>query len=144
MVSNADYCYINPVLSQFKIKGESSRVDVNGETELTISYVTTTDAEQLPINEVILDYGFRDGSETKKVTLQRGGGDNNPRSASTVFNYTDIDKGENNDICKPKNGIIGGVQCVNAACCVLKPSLKITDNWEKSTTLPFGRLCRSL
>jgi hypothetical protein len=138
MVSNADYCYINPVLSQFKIKGESSRVDVNGETELTISYVTTTDAEQLPINEVILDYGFRDGSETKKVTLQRGGGDNNPRSASTVFNYTDIDKGENNDICKPKNGIIGGVQCVNAACCVLKPSLKITDNWEKSTTLPFG------
>lgn len=120
--NNQDYCYINPQLSNLKVNGVSNSYTINGSGNAALSFETKTDVEQLPIKEIVINWGYKDNVDIPvKTTLGPNLADVNPRYVNHFLDYFIINNGHND--C-PGN------------TCTLNVSVKITDNWGYSHTSP--------
>jgi hypothetical protein len=130
-----DYCYVLPVLSDFRIEGLNQNIVVSGSEYKTFSFSTNTDSEQLPLKKIIFYLGYKDETDkAKKITIQGSFSDLNPRSQSFLYDFGDIrETGTNPLITGPECG--GGA---TSSCFILRPEITIIDSWGYNTTLQFS------
>lgn len=148
----SDYCYVRPLISDFRIPNagnngvDNYQVSGRGE-DVTFSLNTKTDSEQLPIEKVEVDFGFKDSlNEPVTRLIAQRAGDNNPRIFSQRLSYHDVNNVHNNPsdpaerLCAAENQITKFGECPggSGACCIIKPKVKITDNWGYSNEVSYG------
>jgi hypothetical protein len=129
-VGNTDYCYINPVISNFTINGNNGSKEnesINSNSPYAVlSFNTKTDPEQLPIKSIDIDWGYKNGSNIQEIThLGPNLADANPRIITKRLDYFRIQE-NSPGLCTPDY-------------CYLKIHITITDNWKNSTEKYFGK-----
>ncbi len=139
----SDYCYIWPKLSNFKIDTLSQgNIMFDGEKELNVTFGAIADANQLPIKNIEFFYGYNSGPDVEASTsIFNNVNNNDSRSYKATFSYSLIKRSYNRDVCAEAGQFVGntGVKCgLSKACCVLKPSIKVYDNWGYYDTLPYA------
>jgi hypothetical protein len=135
--ANSDYCYVLPsVLSssghEFTINNQTGLVVINSQTPAVLKFETKTDANQLPMEKIELFYGYNVGSSEKTLPFLSGVGDSNPRYLTQAFDYNEINTYDPNRCAlayqAPTNNP-GSLSCGARPCCIIKPAIKVTDNW---------------
>ncbi|MCX6793176.1 MAG: DUF642 domain-containing protein [Candidatus Falkowbacteria bacterium] len=130
-VGNTDYCYIDPVISNFTINGnkgldENESIHSNSPYAV-LSFNTKTDPEQLPIKSIDIYWGYKNSLGGDEIThLGPNLADANPRIITKRLEYYKIRPGNYPTVC-------------NDDYCHLKIKIVITDNWKYSTEKYFGK-----
>ena len=111
-------------------------VVTNGSKEVSFVYNTKTDADQLPLKELIIDLGYRDdGGSYEQIKWPVGNYGDSLRYINKVLTYTKILQGDDGDnICAGPNNLIPTsttLRCGNRSCCFVKPKVMIKDNWDR-------------
>ncbi len=139
------YCYIDPIISNFKIKGTNTLdVYVRGSDELPINFDTKTDVEQQPLRSVTLNLGYRDSTNRDVEFTIPGHFADGSRNFKQVFDYYQISRITFNDtICAIANqrpsSIPAPFTCGLKPCCVVQPKVTIKDNWGIETSKMYNK-----
>lgn len=135
--SNNDYCYIEPVISNYAINGASSGpISIAHREYKTFSFETKTDAEQLPIKKILVNFGYNVGKDLQgryiPATYEFAGTNfaDRLRTLTALYDYSQIPADYNNVV----NGGVNGENCMGAEKCYLAtPTIEVTDNWGVTT-----------
>lgn len=130
--TDADYCYIYPIIFDYKIDGKTASqgpIIVNGRQYITFSYSTKTDIEQRPLKEITVDLGYDLPDGSRAVYSPSGGNfaDLNPRYYTTLYDYDQISAGGNTTLYRGTPAECNGA----ASCYYVTPKIHIKDNWNK-------------
>lgn len=137
---NTDYCYIEPTVYDYTVNGLKNQLAVtDGSREVTFAFNTKTDPDQLPLRKITIDFGYKlNELDPKNQGIELTGdlGDS-LRYFKKVLSY-DGPSGVHNSYeyfrrCANANSTVGttGISCGAKPCCVIKPKVLITDNWDK-------------
>ncbi len=127
--NNTDYCYINPKVNNIKVNGLTSDIIVNGSADVTLSFDTQTDPEQLPLKNINIEWGYSDASGPKQHQLSGNMADVNPRQITHRYDYYTLNN-QNNTCYNNFNQICQGAE----QCCEAIPNISITDNWGRGVS----------
>lgn len=132
---NQDYCFIDPKVNNIKVNGLNDQdIVVNGSADVTLSFETQTDPEQLPLKNITIKWGYSDGSGEKKYELNGNMADVNPRQITHRYDYYALNS-FGNTCYSNFNSICQGAEF----CCEAIPNISITDNWGRVVDeQPFG------
>ncbi len=142
--NNGDYCYVRPQVQNFKIKNMTGFVATTSQEEIIVTFDTKTDSNQLPIDDVTFDFGYRVGNSNRSINLYSGVGDNNPRQAKQIFSYSHIYENDPQK-CAAAGQTVAGTQgqtCGARACCIIRPHIILTDNWGYYDDEPYASWLR--
>lgn len=120
---SSDYCYIMPIINDFKINGSADNTIILNPSKpyATLSFSTKTDAEQLPIKDLEIDWGYAIAGTEQVTSLGKNLADIN-RVITKRLTFSDI---YSLDRSKCDENI-----------CTLNITITLKDNWgyEKSDT----------
>lgn len=139
------YCYIDPIISNLKIKATNILdVVVRGSDELPISFDTKTDVEQQPLRSVTLNLGYKNSTNRDVEFTIPGHFADGSRNFKQVFDYYQISRVTYNDIiCAIANqrpsSIPAPFTCGVKPCCVVQPKVIIKDNWGIETSKIYNK-----
>jgi len=154
-----DYCYVQPQVFNLKasrpggdeVSGKCSNGDncsrdadcpggtrggacatrelrINSGEFVTLKFNSKIDPDQLPLAEYEINWdgnGFV--SVPVSVTIYDRPNPNNTHQIAKSLSYDDFNNASLGTICGPNQG--GACPGIGEKCCVLKPKIKITDNW---------------
>jgi len=147
--TTCDWCAVAPGISSIKVNnvtGSNIQVAQNGFAILTFN--SSVDSQQLPLVMFTVDWGDNEYTAVSGVEMRDRPNADNPHSMYHLYSYWDlkakreVDQGpeeENTVFCgdadsQPTNfaaaASASGVTCPSERnCCVVKPRIKIKDNW---------------
>ncbi len=127
--SGVEFSYSGNFLINGKSAPQTPRIFINQRDYATFSYNTKTDAEQLPIKKIKIDFGYNVNADTRaEYTFDNANfADINPRYYSKLYEYSDVDSIHNNGYRSNDPALCAG----DAPCYELTPVITITDNWGK-------------
>lgn len=139
---NQDYCFINPRVNNIKVNGLNDQdIIVNGSADVTLSFETQTDPEQLPLKNITVKWGYSDTSSEKKYELNGNMADVNPRQVTHRYDYFAVNAGRQTlgaeQVCYVNSEQYCGSP--TTSCCHVTPKISILDNWDKAVdNVAFG------
>jgi hypothetical protein len=142
-----DYCSILPVISNTRVNNEDIvDVELTKSQFINLTFNTDVDDQQLPMVMYAIDWGDNEKTVVTGVEMRDRPNIDNPHSLYHLYSYWDLKAknsvdqtltgGENSVYCGADgsqainyDGVGSGYTCSGSACCVLKPKIKVKDNW---------------
>ncbi|MDP3043236.1 MAG: hypothetical protein Q8N21_02450 [bacterium] len=142
-----DFCGILPIISNIKVNSQSIDTILNNNQFINLTFNSDVDSQQLPLVMYGVDWGDNEYTVVTGVEMRDRPNADNPHSLYHLYSYWDLKAkravnqapsgGENTVYCGPAggdavnySGADSGYDCPAAsACCIVKPSAKIKDNW---------------
>ncbi len=134
--NNNDYCFVSPTIANLKANGGTNTIFVRNSENVTLSFDTHTDPEQLPLKEITIDWGYKIFAIPTpiRVTTPLTGNfaDINPRALTKLYRYNEVATVENGDLFHENDPACGGSAPTYDSCYILTPTVTIKDNWGKT------------
>lgn len=142
-----DFCGILPIISNIKVNSQSSDTILNNNQFINLTFNSDVDSQQLPLVMYGVDWGDNEYTVVTGVEMRDRPNADNPHSLYHLYSYWDLKAkravdqtlsgGQNSVYCGNAggdainySGADSGYDCpVTSACCIVKPSAKIKDNW---------------
>ncbi|MEA3449920.1 MAG: hypothetical protein U9Q85_02985 [Patescibacteria group bacterium] len=146
MMASGDYCSIIPIVENIKVnKNDTGNVTLGDSNDIiNLTFNSIIDSQQLPLVMYAIDWG--DSKTVVSGTEMRDKpNEDNPHSLYHLYSYWELrskwavdqdPEDENRVYCGSANNEAmnfddagSGYTCGGNNCCVIKPKVKIKDNW---------------
>ncbi|MCG2690481.1 hypothetical protein L6249_00190 [Candidatus Parcubacteria bacterium] len=142
-----DFCGILPIISNIKVNSGAGDIELNNNQFINLTFNSDVDSQQLPLVMYAVNWGDNEYTVVTGVEMRDRPNADNPHSLYHLYSYWDLKAkrvvnqalsgGANSVYCGSAgnnavnySGIDSGYDCPAAsACCIVKPSAKIKDNW---------------
>lgn len=142
-----DFCGILPIISNIKVNSGAGDIELNNNQFINLTFNSDVDSQQLPLVMYGVDWGDNEYTVVTGVEMRDRPNADNPHSLYHLYSYWDLKAkravdqspsgGANSVYCGAAGadainygGTDSGYDCPAAsACCIVKPSAKIKDNW---------------
>jgi len=131
----ADYCAVRPTVSNVKLSDSLARGDhyeLKGRGWVTLVFNSDVDNEQLPLKKYEVNWGYaKQGyvmSMIRYVNMYDRPSADKPHKVYYFLDIDDLDTGA----CKKVGKKGGSCSGKGDKCCVIRPSVTVTDNWQVS------------
>lgn len=141
-----DLCGIKPKIFNLKANNQAGSFEVNNSQFINFTFNTAVDSQQLPLVLYAIDWGDNEFTSVSGVEMRDRPNADNPHSMYHLYSYWDLkaknatdqttNGGKNTVYCGNAgafalnyDGASSRYACVGSACCVVKPSAKVQDNW---------------
>jgi len=143
-----DYCKVRPTVPRVEL-GSSSQYLIKGSGWVAISFSSTVDKQQLPLRKYKIDWDYQNSNS--QVTFVRNVNMTalpSIKGGHVVYYFLDYKEmtGNRGNCTKVNPGVSGCPVNAKGQCCLLKPKVILTDNWDatndftKNNDPAFGEL----
>ncbi|MFC1612810.1 dockerin type I repeat-containing protein [Patescibacteria group bacterium] len=145
MTVTEQFCGIPPIIDNIKIGNSSGgQIEIGRNSSVLLKFTSEINKEQTPLTAYYIDW--RDGTDSiaEELKVMDKPHITNPHSFSHFYSYDDVYKNRN----------LTGINCYDfddpecaiyerGDCCLVKPRIRITDNWDWCSDGIDGSPCPS-
>lgn len=138
-----DFCGLPPKIKNLKVNGQTGNLEITNNQFINFTFNTEVDSQQLPLVAYAIDWGDNEKTAVTGVEMRDRANPDNPHSMYHLYSYWDLKaknataQDENSVYCgnagaeaKNYSNAGSGYDCpAGSACCAVKPSAKVRDNW---------------
>ena len=157
-----DFCGILPVINNINVNNQGGNVELNSNQFINLTFNSYVDSQQLPLVMYSVNWGDNENTIVTGVEMRDRPNLDNPHSLYHLYSYWDLKAKHSVDQESPAtiendntiycggidgdalnyNGSDSGYDCsANSACCIVKPSMKVKDNWGWCNNGVGGQPC---
>jgi len=129
---DADYCAIPPRVENIKINNATGNVVIEGHGIANLTFNSIIDSQQMPLLMYVVDWMDGNSDTVSGIEMMPKSSLDNPHSLYYLYDYWDLkatSTSNNSTVdCYSANTPINGTT-PTANYCVIKPRVKINDNW---------------
>lgn len=143
----SDLCGIMPIINNIEVNNKNSNIELKNSQFINLTFNSHIDSQQLPLVMYSINWGDNESTVVSGVEMRGRSNLDNPHSLYHLYSYWDLkakhsvdqenfeDKkntiycGNADSEAKRHDNDGSGYTCVNSACCIVKPKIKIKDNW---------------
>lgn len=148
----SDWCGIPPRAQNIRVNKTTSNIDIRNNASISLTFNSIVDSQQLPLVKMSVDWGDGDLISISGIEMRDKQSVSNPHSFYHIYNYWDIksrwrggDSVAEKIYCtqipgqrpETKKGNLpagfGKCDATRGQCCVIKPKVKLKDNWGWGT-----------
>ncbi|OGF25155.1 hypothetical protein A2303_02300 [Candidatus Falkowbacteria bacterium RIFOXYB2_FULL_47_14] len=145
---HCDFCGVKPRIENITVDnnpGNPPFPAIHGNGFVNLTFNSIVDADQLPLVMYAVDWGDNEGTVVSGVEMRDRKNWENPHSLFHLYSYWDLrakrvmnyGAGQNTVYCGAANALARNYENVSSGficpsqsdCCVVRPSLKVKDNW---------------
>ena len=148
--STNDYCAYPPTINNIEANNSTVNVELNNNQFINLTFNSKVDSQQLPLVMYAVNWGDNEWTVVTGVEMRDRPNTDNPHSLYHLYSYWDLKakhsvdqddlataENDNAIYCGDAsasalnyNGADSGYDCpASSACCIVKPSAKVKDNW---------------
>jgi hypothetical protein len=141
-----DYCAVLPEVSNIEVNDKTDNINIINNGFINLTFNSMVDSQQMPLVMYAVYWGDNERMIVSGVEMRARSNIDNPHSLYHLYSYWDLKAkhavdqtqtgGENTVYCGAGgaqainyNSLGSGYFCSGSACCVIKPRVKIKDNW---------------
>ncbi len=142
-----DYCAVVPEIKNIKVDNNTSLISYKENEFVNLTFNTYIGPAQLPLVMYAIDWGDNEKTIVSGIEMNSRPNIDKPHSLYHLYNYWDmlskkssdqtVNGGENTVYCGQAggdavnyDGYDSGIDCpLSSNCCIVKPKIKIKDNW---------------
>ena len=119
--SDADWCYVLPVVDKIEINNTTENVTLAKNGFVNLTFISKVDNDQEPMIAYKVDWGDGEITSVSGVEMRDRSNEENPHSLYHLYDYWDLkQKGK----CESLNGGIS-----TTGYCYIQPKVWVKDNW---------------
>ena len=128
-----DFCGVPPRITNIKINrnnlGRNIIISAFKSTHVEITFNSFVDIQQFPLMEIEIDWGYGENYKMGDLNISNAPNEGEPHSVFHDYSYAAAKVSLPSASCPDNCSDIAGVEEYTGPCCVIKPSVKIKDNW---------------
>ncbi len=157
-----DWCGIKPIISNIKANSQGGNIVLNNNQFINLTFNSKVNSQQLPLVMYAINWGDNEWTVVTGVEMRDRPNIDNPHSLYHLYSYWDLKakhsvdqddlataENDNTIYCGDAsnsalnyNNSDSGYDCpASGACCVVKPSAKVKDNWGWCNNGAGGNPC---